>query len=137
MNRRTLIETMEDGVDVVFHVQVPTFYAYEIEQRFVIDEAIGSLIIKGHRYESTNLGWFNFVAVPRQVTLQCLGNLKNLQDLRQKGRVRTYVNFWGTAAMSPLALLVFPPLLSRRVLLTRQPSLGARQAGLLSLGYYY
>ena len=96
----------EDGADVKFHLLVPTSYAYGIEQPFVINEAIGPLIIKGHRYKSTNLVWFNFVALPRQVTLQCIGNIKDLQDLMIASKFRTYLTFWVTGAMSPLTLLV-------------------------------
>jgi hypothetical protein len=101
---------MEDGADIVFHLLVPTSYAYGIEQPFVIDEAIGPLIIKGHRYKSTNLVWFNFFDIPFQVTLQCVGNLNDLQDLMQESRSKTAGTFCVTAMMSPLALLVFSPL---------------------------
>jgi hypothetical protein len=76
-NRQTLVETREDGADIVFHLLVPGDYFYAINQPFIIHPDLSPLVIKGHSYKSKNLFWFNF-EVPPGVTMEKVGNIRDI-----------------------------------------------------------
>lgn len=109
-NRRTLIETTEDGADVLFHLLVPSDYFGAIGQPFLIHPEIGRLVIKGHVYKGKSLFWFNFQYLPEGVTLQDVGNIANLEEtMPMYGKVFVASTTWAFG-MGVIGT-AFPPLL--------------------------
>jgi hypothetical protein len=107
-NRKTLVETTDDGADAVFHLLVPSDRFSAIAEPFVIDPDIGPLVIKGHRYNAANLVWFNILSRPPSVTLQDVGNIPN-SPKPVPPLIKTYLGCWSIAMLSPVCL-IFPPL---------------------------
>ncbi len=68
---------------VLFHLLVPAKRTMAILDRMAIDESIGNLLIKGHKDDDSCYAWFNFVRLPRQVTLHDIRNLNT--DLANTG----------------------------------------------------
>lgn len=74
-NHQTLVESTESGADMIFHLLVPTYQAYAIDDPLVIGGGLGPLVINGHRHNGKNLAFFRFMRLPEDVTLQHVGNL--------------------------------------------------------------
>jgi transcription antitermination factor NusA-like protein len=108
-NRKTLTEKKKVGTDVVFHLLVPSAYFGAISQLFVIHPEIGPLVIRGHLYKGKTLFWFNFKAVPEEVTLQDVGNIDDLEEPTPMcGKI--CMGSWTVAGAALLIGAVFPPL---------------------------
>lgn len=117
-NRRTSVETAESGADVIFHLLVPTYQAYAIDDRLVVGEGLAPLIIKGHRHNGENLAFFRFIHLPQNVTLQNVGNLHALslpvriKSVRIKRAIILLMLSLGTIMAFPLFPYSMIPIIS-------------------------
>lgn len=83
-----------------------------ILDRMAIHESIGRLVIKDHMEEGSCYAWFNFVRLPRQVTLDDVQNLDT--DTASKAESeRMYAAGFGVALVCWVGFVasgfVFPP----------------------------
>jgi hypothetical protein len=60
----------------------PAKRAMAVIDRMAIHESIGRLVIKGHMDEGSCYAYFNFVQLPRQVTLHDVRNLTQMQPIK-------------------------------------------------------
>jgi hypothetical protein len=60
-NRRSLIEMDEEsGRKAVFHLLLLIYHPYAINDRLIIEQGLGTLVIKGYHYGGRSLIYFRF-----------------------------------------------------------------------------
>jgi hypothetical protein len=83
-NRRSLIEMDEESSrKAVFHLLLPTCHPYAINDRLIIEQGLGTLVIKGYRYGGRSLTYFRLYRMLGDIILQ---DVENLQDLNEDER---------------------------------------------------
>lgn len=108
-DRRTLIQNTSFGHTAQFHLLVPTYEPYVMEQPVIFHESLLPLIITGQRHRSVDLVWFNLRSKPKDLHLQCIGVLGTRTNIIIEVGILGFIGCCVSGMAIGCATAVFPP----------------------------
>lgn len=108
-DRKTLIQTTSHGRTAQFHLLVPTYQPYVLDQPVIFHESLLPLTITGQRHRNVDLVWFNLRSRPTELYLQCIGVLGERENTIEQAGALAFCGCTIGFMAAGFVAMAFPP----------------------------